>query len=77
MSDKRFDGETLVQREGRMELTPHARFVEAEQFVNLLVSRKKLIREDDKEAGIRGLFEPATGKSFFIEEEKLLASEPS
>ena len=77
MSAEEMFGESMDQPRLGFKLTQNARFIEPEQFVRLLVSRKKLVRVDDKTAGIRGLFEPSTGKRFFIEEEKLLASEPT
>lgn len=47
-------------------------FVERDRFFDLLVSRRKLFRFDDCDAGVNGLQDPETGKRFYIEAEKLL-----
>jgi hypothetical protein len=63
-----------LQRQ-RLRLRPELQFVEREEFSTLLISRRTLVRENDGGAGLRGLFEPATGRRFMVEEEKLFAAE--
>jgi hypothetical protein len=48
------------------------KFVEADEFCDLLLSTRKLWRLDEDAAGICGLLDPATGETFLIEDEKLI-----
>lgn len=52
------------------------RFVESEEFCNLLLGFKKLIRADEMDIKIRGLLDVETGTRFLIEQEKLLPPQP-
>lgn len=49
------------------------RFVDREAFCQLLVSRLSLSRCDIPSARVRGVFNPATGHRYLIEEELLFA----
>jgi hypothetical protein len=69
------EGETLEERRSALRLQADSQFVEREEFLTLLTSRRQLVRANDSGAGVWGLFEPATGKRFLIEEEKFLAPE--
>jgi len=51
---------------------PNCRFLGADTYRQLLVSRDRLLRDDQTAAGLRGLYNPATGIRFLIEEELLL-----
>ncbi len=46
-------------------------FVEPNEFCELAVSHRLLLRCDDGNAALRGLHDPLTGKTYFAEEEKL------
>jgi hypothetical protein len=37
----------------------------------MLLSRTKLVRRDDVWTGARGLFDPATGRSYWVDEREL------
>jgi hypothetical protein len=50
----------------------HANFVEPDEFLRLLLSRRVLVRSDRSEGNIRGLLEPTTGQHFLIEHVRLL-----
>jgi hypothetical protein len=50
-------------------------FLEREEFLALLVSRRKLVRADDSDASVRGLLDSATGKRFLIQEGELFPAE--
>jgi hypothetical protein len=63
-----FDERRCVLRE-RLD----CRFVEQDEFCDLLVGFKKLIRSDEAAVSIRGLLDPQTHARFLIEEEKLFA----
>ena len=46
-------------------------FVEPNEFCDLAVSHRLLLRCDDGHAAVRGLYDPLTGQTFLAEEEKL------
>jgi hypothetical protein len=50
----------------------HANFVEPDEFLRLLLSRRVLVRSDRSKGNIRGLLEPTTGQHFLIEDVRLL-----
>ncbi|MCA9202687.1 MAG: hypothetical protein R3C99_01105 [Pirellulaceae bacterium] len=50
---------------------PNSRFVAAEVFCDLAVSARQLERMDDHAAGLRGLFDPATGEHYLTEDVEL------
>ncbi len=50
---------------------PPSRFIDAQAFLELAVSRKQLMRADDAQRSIRGLLDPATGVRYAIREEML------
>jgi hypothetical protein len=52
---------------------PDTRFVDSEEFLNLLVSWRKLERWDDSAGKVRGLVDRQSGMRFLIEQEKLVA----
>ncbi len=43
--------------------------VEFQEFVSLMISRKRIIRLNEPELGLLGLLEVRTGRRFFIDEE--------
>jgi len=49
----------------------NCRFVDANEFGCLAISPRRLYRADVARAGLRGLFEPETGRRYFIAEELL------
>ena len=49
----------------------HSTFVEADEFVRLLLSRRELVRSDDSDGNVRGLLDLKTGRRFLIVQEKL------
>ena len=46
-------------------------FVEPEEFVRLALSRDVLVRSDDPLRGVRGLYDPATGITFMVEQDRV------
>lgn len=50
---------------------PRYEFVEPEEFVRLALSRDVLIRSDDPVHGVRGLYDPATGITFVVEQDRV------
>ena len=70
--------ETQPIQEKRNELRqrPGCRFVDSEEFCQLLLGFRKLIRADETALMIRGLLDVETGTRFFIEQEKLLPPQP-
>jgi hypothetical protein len=53
------------------EQNPTTRVVSPAKFCELLVSRKILIRSDDRGAKMRGLTDPTLGVRFLVKEEEL------
>jgi hypothetical protein len=53
------------------ERTEDTRFVSPTQFCELLVSRRNLLRSDDRGAKLRGLIDPIIGVRFLVHEEEL------
>lgn len=49
------------------------RFLEPDEFCQLLVSRRRLWRADDGSAEVQGVLEPETGVRFLIERERLFS----
>lgn len=47
---------------------PKRHYVELDEFCMLATSRRKLFRHDDPGGELRGLFEPATGVLYCIQE---------
>lgn len=61
--------------EGRIADGPAARqFVDPEEFILQIMSRRQLMRCDDSGDDVRGLLDPATGRRIFIETDRLLTS---
>jgi hypothetical protein len=58
-------------RRREIEGSTDARFVETDEFLDLLVSWRKMDRSDDSIGKVRGLLDLQTGKRFLIEQEKL------
>jgi hypothetical protein len=52
------------------------RFVDRDEFCQLAISNKTLLRCDDPENSTRGLFDPATGIRYAIAEGNLFLTEP-
>ena len=48
-------------------------YVQAEEFLSLLLSRRELVRSDTLDGEVRGLLDLKTGERFLIEQAKLLA----
>ena len=48
-----------------------SRFVQRNEFVSMLLGRRKLVRSDSKGGAVRGLLDVRTGKRYLIEEEAL------
>lgn len=54
----------------------NCKFVDVEEFCNLAVSRRNLIRCDETEIPVRGLLDPQTGVRYLIEEADLFQNCP-
>ena len=52
------------------------KFVEPYEFFRLVISNRKLMRCDEAVANVRGVFDPAQGIRFVVEEEKLANYDP-
>ena len=61
---------TQQQRQQIMERA-EIRLVEADEFCRLLTSNRQLVRVDQPEAMLRGLYDLEQGLRFIVEEEKL------
>lgn len=48
-------------------------FVDREEYILHIMSRRQLERCDDSGSDVRGLFDPATGRRIFIEANRLLS----
>ena len=48
------------------------RFVEPTEFCNLMVSHRRMVRDDRREARVRGLRDLDTGEVFLTDERRLL-----
>ncbi len=52
-------------------LRSNCRFVEPDEFCDLLVSRHPFLRADESAASARGLLDPNTGLQILVEDERL------
>jgi hypothetical protein len=66
--------ETLAERRRALRELPGLRFVHREEFCDLLLSFKKLVRSDEPAVRIRGLMDVESGERYLIEHEELFAS---
>ena len=48
-----------------------SRFVQPDEFLNLLLGRRKIVRSDSNDWRVRGLLDVQTGERYLIEEEAL------
>ena len=48
-----------------------SRFVQPDEFLNLLLGRRKIVRSDSNDCKVRGLLDVQTGERYLIEEEML------
>jgi hypothetical protein len=60
-----------IQRRAHLRERADVRFVDRGEFLELLVSTRRLERRDDRVAGLRGLYDPIEGVTFVIEEEAI------
>ena len=61
---------TQQQRRQIMERA-ETRLIEADEFCKMLTSNRRLVRVDQPEAMLRGLYDLEQGLRFIVEEEKL------
>ena len=66
----------ISEEERVFEVHPHPRRpsgtpIGAEEYTHMLLSRTKLVRRDDIWTGARGLYDPATGRSYWVDEREL------
>ena len=59
------------ERRREMQTQIDTRFVETDEFLDLLLSWRKLTRWDDAVGNVRGLVDRQSGMRFLIEQEKL------
>jgi hypothetical protein len=71
MSSEGLIGETSPERTHTLTPQGNSRHVDRDEFCMLLTCRRKLIRANDRRAGVWGLLDPLTGERFLIEEERL------
>jgi hypothetical protein len=65
---------TLRERRRALREQPGLTFVQREEFCELLLSNRRLVRSDERSIHIRGLLDPETGERFLIEQERLMSS---
>jgi hypothetical protein len=65
--------DTVDDRRRAMRESSNATFVQREEFCNLLLSTRRMIRSDEPALRVRGLLDMDTGTRFLIEQEKLFA----
>ena len=54
-----------------MQASHDSRFVQPDEFLSLLLGRRKIVRSDSKDGTVRGLLDVQTGERYQIEEEAL------
>lgn len=64
-------GDSIRERRRVLRRQPGLTFVHRDEFCELLLSYKKLIRLDEPAVGVRGLLDVESGERFLIEQEKL------
>ena len=62
---------TLQERRQLLRQRAECRFVSSDEFCELLLGFKHLVRSDESAGDLKGLLDPETGTRFLIEEEKL------
>lgn len=61
----------VQERRTLLKQSKECKFVESNEFCELLVGFKRLVRADEASVDLKGLLDPETGTRFFIEVEKL------
>ncbi|MFI4877102.1 MAG: hypothetical protein ACIALR_17240, partial [Blastopirellula sp. JB062] len=64
-------GMTLAQKRNELRKELRVRFVEPEEFCELAVSSRKLVRSDVSAASVKGLYSPDDDLYYVVEEERL------
>ena len=64
----------LLERRRQLRTQPGQKFVPREEFCELLLSCKKLVRSDEPGVSLRGLLDVKSGEQYLIEQEKLFSS---
>ncbi|PQO46945.1 hypothetical protein [Blastopirellula marina] len=62
---------TLAQKRDELRQEERTRFIEPEEFCELAVSSRKLVRSDVSAASVKGLYSPDDNLYYFVEEERL------
>lgn len=62
---------TLQEQRQLLRESAECRFVESDEFCELLLGFKRMVRADESASELRGLLDLETGTRFLIEEEKL------
>ena len=73
MSAEHIFGKSVFEYRSQIASQPASRFVEPEEYYDLIMSTRKLDRADDYSARLRGLLDRVSGERYLIEEEKLFA----
>lgn len=60
-----------LKRRAELRNQSRCRFVEVDEFITFLTSRRQFERADDPVANLRGLRNPSSGEMVFLEAEKL------
>lgn len=66
-------GETLSERRRALRTRPGLTFVHRDEYFELLLGFKKMIRSDEPGVSVRGLLDVESGERFLIEQEELFA----
>jgi hypothetical protein len=66
-------GGTLSERRRALQQRPDQTFVERDEYFELLLSTRKLVRSDEPAVGVRGLLDVESGKRYLIKQEQLFA----
>lgn len=66
--------QNVSQRRQSLRERPESHFVHRDEFCELLLSFKKLVRSDEPAVRVRGLLDVESGARYLIEQEELFGS---
>ena len=75
MEAERIFGKSVSEYRRQIASQPACRFVDRDEYYDLIMSRRKLDRADDYSARLRGLLDRISGERYLIEDEKLFAAD--
>lgn len=75
MTVERSLGKSVLEYRRQIACQSASRFVERDEYFDLIMSTRKLDRADDYSARLRGLLDRTSGERYLIEDEKLFAAD--